>query len=156
MKNKYFPDEDITTNDLYFLCYMIERVARNIHQRNQYVVEKIGKENLIHLISVANVLHCENPKQVEADWINEYLLENGDFDITNVNKDLCERIPSETSIGKVYMRLISSINANEDDLIQTLINVYSSPICQKIDDYNTSADYEPSYIIERAYYNDGF
>ena len=28
MKNKYFPDEDIESNDLYFVCYMIERVAR--------------------------------------------------------------------------------------------------------------------------------
>ena len=28
MKNKYFPDEDIEINDLYFVCYMIERVAR--------------------------------------------------------------------------------------------------------------------------------
>lgn len=156
MKNKYFPDEEITANDLYFICYMIERVARNIHQRNQYVVEKIGKENLIHLISVANVLHCENPNQVEADWINEYLLEKGNFDITNVNKDLCEKIPSETSIGKVYMRLISSVNSKNEDLIQTLLNVYSSPICKKIDDYNTSAYYEPSYVIERAYYNEGF
>ena len=28
MKNKYFPDEDIEENDLYFICYMIERVAK--------------------------------------------------------------------------------------------------------------------------------
>ena len=28
MTNKYFPDEEIQTNDLYFICYMIERVAR--------------------------------------------------------------------------------------------------------------------------------
>ena len=27
MKNKYFPDEDITMNDLYFICYMIERAG---------------------------------------------------------------------------------------------------------------------------------
>ena len=27
MKNKYFPDEDIEENDLYFICYMIERVS---------------------------------------------------------------------------------------------------------------------------------
>ena len=27
MKNKYFPEEEITMNDLYFICYMIERVA---------------------------------------------------------------------------------------------------------------------------------
>lgn len=26
MKNKYFPDEDIEEDDLFFICYMIERV----------------------------------------------------------------------------------------------------------------------------------
>lgn len=56
MTNKYFPDEEIKINDLYFICYMIERVARRIHQKNKYVVNAIGKEALEHLISVANVL----------------------------------------------------------------------------------------------------
>ena len=77
MTNKYFPDEEIQTNDLYFICYMIERVARRIHQRNKYVVNAIGRESLVHLISVANVLHCENPLQVEDDWIEEYSLVEG-------------------------------------------------------------------------------
>lgn len=44
MRNKFFPDEEITENDLYFLCYMIERVARKLHQRNKYVVDHILKE----------------------------------------------------------------------------------------------------------------
>ena len=44
MKNIYFEDEEIDLNDLYFMCYMVERVARHLHQRNRYVVNKIGKE----------------------------------------------------------------------------------------------------------------
>ena len=43
MKNKYFPEEEIEENDLYYICYMVERVARHIHQHNRYVVNKIGK-----------------------------------------------------------------------------------------------------------------
>ena len=46
MKNKYFPDEDIESNDLYFVCYMIERVARHIKQKNKYVVNTIGRDGL--------------------------------------------------------------------------------------------------------------
>jgi hypothetical protein len=65
MKNKYFEDEDLTQNDLFFICYMIERVARKIKQHNSYVVNKIGKENLYHLLSTAQVLHSVNPLQVE-------------------------------------------------------------------------------------------
>ena len=51
MKNKYFPDEDITEDDLYFVCYMIERVARHIKQKNKYVVNTIGRDGFYHLLS---------------------------------------------------------------------------------------------------------
>ena len=75
MTNIYFPDEEISTDDLMFICYMIERVSRKIKQPNSYVVNKIGESELRHLISVANVLHCENPLSVEERWISDYNLE---------------------------------------------------------------------------------
>ncbi len=37
MNNKYFPDEQIGFNDLYFVCYMIERVTRRLHYEPSYV-----------------------------------------------------------------------------------------------------------------------
>ena len=46
MQNKYFPEEEITEDDLYFMCYMIERVARKLKHRNKYVVNQIGKDEL--------------------------------------------------------------------------------------------------------------
>ena len=106
MINKYFEDEEIQQNDLFFMCSMIERVARKIHQRNKYVVNTLGYENLYHLISLASVLHCENPDKVVDDWINEYHLEKGTFNIKDVDKELCTIIPTPTDMGKVYMRLI--------------------------------------------------
>ena len=153
MKNKYFSDEELTFDDLYFTCYMIERVARKLKQRNAYVVNKIGADNLYHLISCANTLHCMNPLQVEADWISEYELESGSFDISDVDENLCAQIPSATQIGKVYARLISSVT---EDYVLGIVEVYNSPICQTIDNYNCSAYYEPSYIITRAYLNGEF
>ena len=44
--NKFFEEETITKNDLFFICYMVERVARKIHQSNAYVIDTIGYENL--------------------------------------------------------------------------------------------------------------
>jgi hypothetical protein len=38
MKNVLFPEEMVTENDLYFICYMIECIARRLHQYNRYVV----------------------------------------------------------------------------------------------------------------------
>ena len=156
MTNIYFPDEEITRDDVKFICYMIERVARRLHRKNSYVVNKIGKENLNHLISVANVLHCKNPLDVEDEWIDEYRLEEGNLDITDVDYDLVDRIPTALQIGKVYERLIHDTAMSNETEVEGIIRVYNDKICDKIDNYNCSAYYEPSYVIARAYYQGGF
>ena len=156
MKNIYFPDEEITRDDVKFICYMIERVARRLHQKNSYVVNKLGKENLNHLISVANVLHCKNPLDVEDEWIDEYRLEEGNLDITDVDYDLVDRIPTALQIGKVYERLIHDTAMSNETEVEGIIRVYNDEICEKIDNYNCSAYYEPSYVIARAYFQGGF
>lgn len=156
MTNIYFPDEEITRDDVKFICYMIERVARRLHQKNSYVVNKLGKENLNHLISVANVLHCKNPLDVEDEWIDEYRLEEGNLDITDVDYDLVDRIPTALQIGKVYERLIHDTAMSNETEVEGIIRVYNDEICEKIDNYNCSAYYEPSYVIARAYFQGGF
>lgn len=156
MKNIYFPDEDVTSNDLYFLCYMIERVARRLHQHNQYVVNKIPEEKWRHLISVANVLHSENPQKVEDDWIEEYGLKKGSFDVTDVSKELETKVPSDLQMGKVYKRLIQDTMEPEEDYIDGMVRIYNDEICEKLDYYDCGAYYEPSYFIARACKNGGF
>lgn len=156
MTNLYFPDEKINKNDVYFICYMIERVARKLHQRNSYVVNQIGKSNLDHLISVANVLHSANPMDVEDDWIKEYCIAEGDFDIAAVDPELVTKIPSAIQMGKVYQRLIFDTLQPEESEVEAIIRVYNNEICNVIDNYNCSAYYEPSYVIARAYQNGGF
>ena len=156
MMNIYFPDEEILVNDLLFMCYMVERVARKVKQPNKYVVNTIGRDQLMHLISVANVLHSMNPLQVESEWIEQYHLQEGSYDVENVDSSLCEHIPSPMDIGKVYTRLIVDTLNKEENYIDVLLRVYNHEICQIIDNYNASAYYEPSYVIERAYYYGGF
>lgn len=156
MKNMFFPDEEITENDLYFLCYMIERTARKLHQRNKYIVNQIPKEEWVRLISLANVLHCENPLKIEDEWVEEYRLEKGDFNITDVDSELVNEIPTATQMGKVYMRLILATHQPKEDYVDGLIRVYNDDICETIDNYNCSAYYEPSYVIARAYNDGGF
>ena len=156
MTNVYFPDEEITRDDVKFICYMIERVARRLHRKNSYVVNKIGKENLNHLISVANVLHSKNPLDVEDEWISEYQLVEGNEDVTDVDYTLVDRVPTPLQMGKVYRRLIlDTLQPNETE-VEGIIRVYNNEICDKIDNYNCSAYYEPSYVIARAYNQGGF
>lgn len=156
MTNIYFENEMITENDLYFLCYMIERVARKLHQRNKYIVNTISREEWMRLISLANVLHCENPLKIEDEWIKEYQLKEGNFDIKDIDTDLVTNIPTETQMGKVYKRLIVDTQLPEEDYIDGIIRVYNDAICEKLDDYNCGAYFEPSYVIARAYNENGF
>jgi len=156
MINVFFPDEFITEDDLYFMCYMVERIARKLKQRNKYVINKMGYEELAKKISLANVLHSDNPNKVAEDFIDEYNLEIGTFDITKINSELVDNIPTELQMGKVYQRLIIDTLDDDEDFVNGMIRVYNSPICEIIDDYNSSAYYEPSYVIARAYHNNSF
>lgn len=156
MRNIYFPDETVNENDLYFVCSMIERIARTIKQPNRYVVNRMGKKGLQEKLSVANVLHSENPEAVVQQWIEEYALENGDFDVTRTNPSLVTTIPTALQMGKVYTRLILSTLSRNEDYADGILRVYNNPICEIIDDYNGSAYYEPSYFITRAYNQGSF
>ena len=156
MKNKYFPEEEIDYNDLLFICFMIEKVARSIHQPNRYVVNAIGCEEFVHLLSVAKALHCENPLDVVDDWKEYYKLEYGQHDVTAVDAELCPHIPSALDMGKVYARLILQTLGTGEDYAQGVMRVYNDDICQTLDNYSCSAYYEPSYYIAESYRAGGF
>lgn len=156
MTNIFFPEEQIKTDDLYFVCYMIERIARQLKQPNKYVANAMGHDELAKKLSLADVLHSENPLAVASDWIDEYQLKEGNYDITKVNPELCSKIPTATQMGKVYKRLILSTMQLGEDFADAIIRVYNHPICEVIDNYNCSAYYEPSPYITRSYFAGGF
>ena len=137
MKNVFFPDEQVTADDLYFVCYMIERVARQLKQPNKYVANKMGHDALAKKLSLADVL-------------------SGHYDVSQVDKNLCEKIPTETQMGKVYKRLILDTLQSDEDYADGILRVYNNPICETIDNYNCSAYYEPSPYIARSYYAGSF
>lgn len=151
MKNRYFKDEDITPNDLLFVCSMIERVARKVHRRNREIVNAMGAEGLAHELSCAPTSHCENPEKVVADWIAHYRLTPGDADVTKVDPRLVASVPTPTQMGGVYQRLIRDTATPGENENDGILRVYNHPICETIDNYNASAYYELSYWLARAY-----
>lgn len=158
MFNKYFPEEQITFNDIYFVCFMLEHVARAQQLQNFEVLNRISRDGLYHLLSCASVLHCENADKVANDWITEYNIPTGNFHFDAVEPDLDVHIPSDQRIGKVFANIISYVSENSlaGDVLTAYSQVYNSPITLKINDYNCSAFYEPSYVQIRAFYNGQF
>ena len=154
MCNKHFKDEQISYNDLFFVCSMIERVARHLKVHNREVVNAIGADGLYTELSNAPVNHCENPAQVVDDWIKYYHLQPGNFDITQVDPRLVLNIPSPFDMGAVYARLIKGTAAAGETEVDGILRVYNSDFCNRIDNYNGSTYYEPSQYLASEYFKD--
>ena len=133
-------------NDLFFICSLIEYIARKTKNTKEYIVEKLGKENIEKIYDLADVCHSENIEKVSDELIEKCKIEEGVYDIIAECK---YRVPSYWEIGRVYQRLIKMLSKNETEYIDKLIEVLSSWIIKKIDNYNSSMYYEnPSYIYE--------
>ncbi|MBR1447318.1 MAG: hypothetical protein IJ762_08740 [Bacteroidaceae bacterium] len=44
------------TDDLYFVCYMVERIARRLMQPKKYVVNAMGHDELARKLSLADIV----------------------------------------------------------------------------------------------------
>lgn len=136
--------ENKEDNDLFFLCSLIEYIARKTKNTKKAVVEKLGKKNIQKIYDLADVYHSENIEKVSDEFIELTSIQEGDYDIIT----RCQyRVPSFWEIAKVYRRLIMMVNSDKNKYVETTIEVLSSWIIPHIDNYNSSMYYEnPSYI----------
>ncbi|MDR3296057.1 MAG: hypothetical protein LBT26_09565 [Clostridiales Family XIII bacterium] len=134
-------------NDLFFVCAVIEHIARTTANRRADVVRAIGEKKLSHIFELADVYHCEPVENTAADLIESRSITKGDFD----NVAACKyNVPYFMDIARVYMRLIVDVVTQTDmSPITALISVYTSRVSDKIDDYNSSMYFEnPQYLYE--------
>ena len=135
-------------NDLFYLCALIEYIARATKNRNRVIVNALGEERLAKVYHLADIYHSDNIARVADDLIKECQIEDDYFDITDVKY----AVPTHWDIAKVYKRLI--VNASQDrsrQYIKTLITVYNSWIADKIDDYNSSFYFDSADCIYQSY-----
>lgn len=133
-------------NDLFFVCSLIEYIARKTKNTKKVIIEKLGEENIKKIYDLAEVYHSENIDKVSDEFIEKTQIQMGNYD--NISE--CQyRIPTYWEIGKIYRNLIIMIDNKKENYIRTLMEVLSSWIIEKIDNYNSSMYYEnPSYIYE--------
>lgn len=134
-------------SDLFFTCSLIEQLGRMLHCKRGDVVSALEVKALKAIYDHADVLHCEPLQKVAEDVIAEFSLCGGNFD--NVAQAKFS-VPDAWAIGKVYARLIEDV-ADQNDVVETLIAVYSSWIDEKLSDYNSSLYYEPRDYIAECY-----
>lgn len=92
------------------------------------------------------MLHCEPIEKTADEYINMCNIEIGTFD--NVAKCKYE-VPDYWTIGEVYERLIEDVM--QDNVIDTLFQVYLSWISDSISNYNSDFFYQPRDYIRECY-----
>ncbi|KAA6336262.1 hypothetical protein EZS27_015578 [termite gut metagenome] len=136
-------------NDLFFVCSLIEYIARRTKNHRDIVVNAIGKEKLEHIYDLADVYHCENIDKITDEIIQQHQLIESTFD--NV-ADCQYSIPTHWDIGKVYKRLIVDVCNNQHKKpVDALIEIYNSWLSRKIEDYNSSTYYENQSYLYKSY-----
>ncbi len=139
--------EDKVANNLFFLCSLIEYIGRKTKNHRNVIVNAIGKNDLNHILNLADIYHNENIDKLTFELVEKHNIKDGVFDnITNAKYS----IPTHWDIGKVYKRLIIDVSKKENKpLIEALIEVYSLWLSRKIEDFNSSIYYEsPEYLFQ--------
>ena len=130
---------------LFFTCSLIEQLGRILHRRRSDIAAELGGAGLRAIYDHADVLHCEPIEKVADDAIGEFSLTAGSYD--NVGQARYA-VPDVWTMGKVYARLIEDVSG-EDDVMETLMRVYSSWIDERLSDYNSAFYYQPrDYLAE--------
>lgn len=131
-------------DDLFYVCSMIEFVARETHNKVKDIVGKMTDEDLLHQLKAASVNHCLSYEQICDEWIEEYQIAEGNFD----NITTCKyNVPTVTSIGRVYQTLILEVMEQDVNVVEAIKNVYNSFISEEISDFNSNVYYSnPDYI----------
>jgi len=132
---------------LFFTCSLIEQLGRTLNQKRSQVVADLNEKGLQAIYGHTDVLHCEPIEKVADDVIREFGLKTGVYNNVSTAK---YTVPDVWTVGKIYARLIEDIS-QEHNVVETLMQIYTSWIDEAISDYNTSFYYQPRDYIAESY-----
>lgn len=76
--------ENNNDNNLFYVCSLIEYIARKTFNTKEYVVKKIKKSKIKKIYDLADVYHCENIEKISDEIIKENNIEYGSYDILKI------------------------------------------------------------------------
>lgn len=134
---------------LFFTCSLIEFIGRQQKQKRSQVVSLLGRKVIERIYNYADVFHCEPIEKVADDFIVRYNVPVDTYD--NVAKCRYE-VPDYWAIGEVYERLIEDIIEDTgNNIIDCLVEIYSSWISDVISNYNSDFYYQSREYICQCY-----
>ena len=126
--------ENKVKDDIFYVCTLIEYIARATRNHRKDVVEYFNEDDLARQLRLAEVNHCLSFEQVSDEIIEEYDIKDGDYDTVSECK---YEVPSVTSIGRVYQMLVLAV-IKENLIEKTIKDVFSSFISDEISDFNSN------------------
>lgn len=135
-------------NDLFYVCSLIEYIARVTKNRISDIVKILGKNELKRQFELAEVNHSLSFEEVSDEIIEEFDIEEGDYDFIG---RCIYKVPSYLSIGKNYQRLIEDVYNESNDLVEDFYNVMTSFITDEMSNYNSSFYYSSREYIKLCY-----
>ena len=137
------------TNDLFYVCSLIEYIGRERKLRRSDVVSGLGEKVIRRIYKYADTFHCEPIAKVADDFITMCNLPVGGFD----NVAACRYdVPGYWDIGAVYARLIEDVRGDAD-FVSKLVEVYSSWLSDALSRFNSDLFYQPREYIAECYRN---
>jgi len=136
--------EQIKSNIIY-VCALIEYVGRATYNRPHDIVKTIGVEGIAWQLEHAQTSHCLTFDETSAELIEEYQIQQGNFDAVG---NCIGNAPLPIHVARTYKSLVVNIAETSDlSLAQIIYDVFTSFISDEISNFNTSTFYEnPSYI----------
>lgn len=133
-------------SDLFFVCSLIEYIARQTKNRRSDVVNQLG-DDLSRIYKYADVFHCEPIEKVADDFMQKDEISDGNYD----NLSRCKyTIPDYWDIGEVFAQLIEDCY-EEENIIKGIKEVYASWIAEKILNFNSDLYYQSREYLAVCY-----
>lgn len=134
-------------NDFFYVCSLIEYVARITKNRRRVVVEKLGEKGIRKQLHDAEVNHFLTFEQVGDEIFEWYQIPEGNFDtITNCKYT----IPGFMDIGRLYAIMIEDC-AKEGKEVEELMKIFTSFISDEISEFRTGLYYVNPDYLEKSY-----
>lgn len=141
--------ESAEKNNLFFVCGLIEYMARKTKNCSSDIVSQLGDDVLRNLYEFADTYHCENIDDVAQRFIDCARIERGQFN----NVAACRyAVPTYWDTGKVFKRPVLGVARHDGvDAIEVLHRSYASFVADLIEDYNSAFYYDAPQNILNAY-----
>lgn len=134
-------------DDLFYVCSIIEFIGRKTKNKRKEVVNAFGEQGIVKQLYDAQVNHCLSFEQVSEELIEQYQIQDGNFDTIS---DCKYKIPSFTAIGKLYSRMVLDCSKNGEE-VKELLKIFNSFISDEISDFKTGVYFENPSYLEHSY-----